>query len=210
MNVRNHSWYSCGENLRSSRLTTIRKIGCSTPDSSNSGLTTNPYIASAPPDTSQSFGDHDGSAICRSFGKDTCLAAASRYVDDIVYHQYTSAVWPDSTGADIANAIFPVAGPLIEDLFGINYGCTVIWTCDDDDAFSQGMTGKQIKDSMLNIYNLNGAKGCGSTYLENRCHVTVNGCNNCRDEGRGGTIWNPYDVYDGSYGDANDGFPPRR
>ncbi|KAH7145441.1 meiotically up-regulated gene family-domain-containing protein [Dactylonectria estremocensis] len=183
---------------------------CSTPDVNNNGPTTNPYVAPAPPDASQSSGNHDGSSICSSFSKDTCLAAASRYVDDVVYHQYTSAVWPDSTGADIANAIFPIAGPFIEDLFGIDYGCTVIWTCDDDDAFSQGMTGKQIKDSMLNIYNLNGAKGCGSTYLDNRCHITVNGCNNCRDAGRDGTIWNPYSVADGTYADANDGFPPRR
>ncbi|KAH7165227.1 meiotically up-regulated gene family-domain-containing protein [Dactylonectria macrodidyma] len=183
---------------------------CSTPDVNNDGPTTNPYVASAPPDSSQSSGNHDGSSICSSISKDTCLAAASRYIDDVVYHQYTSAVWPDSTGADIANSIFPIAGPLIEDFFDIDYGCTVIWTCDDDDAFSQGMTGKQIKDSMLNIYNLNGAKGCGSTYLDNRCHITVNGCNNCRDAGRDGTIWNPYSVADGTYADANDGFPPRR
>ncbi|RSL61888.1 hypothetical protein CEP54_006026 [Fusarium duplospermum] len=183
---------------------------CSSPDPNNSGPATNPYVAPAPGDASQDHGDHDGSAICRSISKDTCLLAASRYVDDIVYHQYTSAVWPDDTGKDIANMIFPIAGPAIEDFFGINYGCTVIWTCDNDDAFSRGMTGKQIKDSMLNIYNLNGAKGCGSTYLNNGCHITVNGCNNCEDRGRGGTIWNPYDVASGSYGDASDGFPPRR
>lgn len=122
---------------------------CSSPDPNNSGPATNPYVAPAPGDTSQDHGDHDGSAICRSISKDTCLLAASRYVDDIVYHQYTSAVWPDDTGKDIANMIFPIAGPAIEDFFGINYGCTVIWTCDNDDAFSRGMTGKQIKDSML-------------------------------------------------------------
>ncbi|KAL5592468.1 hypothetical protein FOBRF1_013494 [Fusarium oxysporum] len=164
----------------------------------------------APPDASQSSGNHDGSAICRSISKDTCLLAASRYIDDIVYYQYTSAVWPDDGGADLASAIFPVAGPVIEQLFSINFGCTVIWTCDNDGAFAQGMTGKQIKDSMLNIYNLNGAKGCGSTYLDNSCHLTVNGCNNCRDEGRLGTLWNPFSVANGSYADAGDGFPPKR
>ncbi|KAI5466341.1 hypothetical protein BGZ63DRAFT_375999 [Mariannaea sp. PMI_226] len=67
------------------------------------------------------------------------------------------------------------------------------------------MTGRQIKDSMLNIYKLNGAGECGSTYLENRCYITVNGCNNCQDRGRG-HLWIPYQVYDGSYGDANDGW----
>ncbi|KAF7547422.1 hypothetical protein G7Z17_g7743 [Cylindrodendrum hubeiense] len=183
---------------------------CSPPDINNSGPATNPYVPPAPPNSDQYRGNHDGSSICASISKDTCLSAASRYVDDVVYHQYTSAVWPDASGEDIANAIFPIAGPIIEDFFGINYGCTVIWTCDNDDAFSQGMTGKQIKDSMLNIYNLNGAKGCGSTYLYNGCHVTVNGCNNCRDAGHAQTLWNPIDVYHGAFDDANDGFPPRR
>lgn len=189
-------------------LTRLRSTGCGTPDSSNNGPVTNPYCPPAPPGASQDHGNHDGSAICASISKDTCLSAAMRYVDDVVYHQYTSAVWPDDTGKDIANAIFPIAGPILEDLFGINYGCTVIWTCDDDGAFAQGMTGRQIKDSMLNIYNLNGAKGCGSTYLDNRCHVTVNGCNNCQDRGHSQTLWSPYDVYDGTFPDANDGFPP--
>ncbi|KAH7237867.1 meiotically up-regulated gene family-domain-containing protein [Fusarium solani] len=182
---------------------------CSTPDINNDGPTTNPYVAPAPPDASQSSGNHDGSAICRSISKDTCLLAASRYIDDTIYHQYTSAVWPDDSGADLANDIFPIAGPVIEQLFGINFGCTVIWTCDNDGAFAQGMTGKQIKDSILNIYNLNGAKGCGSTYLDNSCHITVNGCNNCRDEGRLSTLWNPFAVANGSYADAGDGFPPK-
>ncbi|KAF4467818.1 hypothetical protein FALBO_5308 [Fusarium albosuccineum] len=183
---------------------------CSTPDVNNNGPTTNPYCPPPPPDAHQDHGNHDGSAICRSISKDTCLSAAQRYVDDVVYHQYTSAVWPDDTGKDIANAIFPIAGPIIEDFFGINYGCTVIWTCDNDDAFSRGMTGKQIKDSMLNVYNLNGAKGCGSTYLDNGCHITVNGCNNCRDAGHSQTLWHPADVFYGTFDDANDGFPPRR
>ncbi|KAM5383716.1 hypothetical protein ACJZ2D_001705 [Fusarium nematophilum] len=183
---------------------------CSPPDVNNSGPTTNPYCPPSPPDAHQDHGNHDGSAICASISKDTCLSAAQRYVDDVIYHQYTSAVWPDDTGKDIANAIFPIAGPIVEDFFGINYGCTVIWTCDNDDAFSRGMTGKQIKDSMLNIYNLNGAKGCGSTYLDNGCHITVNGCNNCRDYGHSQTLWHPVDVYQGTFDDANNGFPPRR
>ncbi|KAL9563853.1 hypothetical protein ACKAV7_012025 [Fusarium commune] len=183
---------------------------CSPPDSNNSGPTTNPYCPPAPLDSEQDHGDHDGSAICASISKDTCLSAAMRYVDDVVYHQYTSAVWPDNAGKDIANAVFPITGSIIEDLFSINYGCTVIWTCDNDDAFTQGMTGRQIKDSMINIYSLNGAKGCGSTYLENGCHITVNGCNDCRDYGHSQTLWSPIDVYYGTFDDANDGFPPRR
>ncbi|KAH7013886.1 hypothetical protein EDB80DRAFT_836102, partial [Ilyonectria destructans] len=180
---------------------------CSTPDVNNNGPATNPYAPPAPPDTEQDHGNHDGSAICASISKDSCLYAAARYVDDVVYHQYSSAVWPDDTGKDIASLFIPTD---VIDFFGINYGCTVIWTCDNDDAFSQGMTGKQIKDSMLNIYDLNGAKGCGSTYLDNGCHITVNGCNDCRDAGHVQTLWSPVDVYEKTYDDANDGFPPMR
>ncbi|KAM0205538.1 hypothetical protein ACHAPQ_010433 [Fusarium lateritium] len=181
---------------------------CASPDGDNNGPVINPYVAPAPPDAQQIRGNHDGSALCRSISKATCLAAAARYVDDIVYHNKTSAVWPDGTGEDITNMILPVIGPAIEDLFGINYGCTVIWTCESSESFSRGMTGEDIKRSMLNIYNLDGAKGCGSTYFDNGCHITVNACNNCRDVGRQGTIWNAYSVANGTYGDANNGFPP--
>ncbi|KAH7241302.1 hypothetical protein BKA59DRAFT_512826 [Fusarium tricinctum] len=167
---------------------------CGSPDGDNNGPVVNPYVAPAPPDAQQVRGNHDGSAICRSISKATCLAAAARYMDDIVYHKRTSAVWPDGTGEDITNMILPVVGPAIEQLFGINYGCTVIWTCEKEEDFESGMTGKAIKFAMLNIYSLNGAKGCGSTYLDNGCHITVNGCNNCRDVGRQGTLWNPYSV----------------
>lgn len=63
----------------------------------------------------------------------------------------------------------------------------------------------------MNIYNLNGAKECGSSYVkEAECQVTANGCNNCRDEGAEGSLWSPFEVYDGSYGDAGNGFPPKR
>jgi hypothetical protein len=32
-------------------------------------------------------------------------------------------------------------------MFGIYYSCTVIWACDNSDAYHQGMTGAQIKDA---------------------------------------------------------------
>ena len=116
---------------------------CSTPDSTHSGLTTNPYCGPAPPSPSQTSGNNHGSSICLSINGGDCKSAAQRFQDDIVYHQYTSAVWPDSSGADIANLIFPIFGPL----FGINYGCTVIWKCDNSGAYNQGMTGAQIKNA---------------------------------------------------------------
>jgi hypothetical protein len=60
--------------------------------------------------------------------------------------------------------------------------------------------------SITNFYNTDGAKGCGTTYLSNSCHITLNGCNNCRDEGLGGTIWNPLLVLNGTSADSSDGF----
>jgi hypothetical protein len=120
---------------------------CGTPDPNNNGLTINPYAAPPPPAPTQTSGNHDGSSICASLVKDDFLYAARRYEDNIIYHQYTSAVWPDSSGADAANDFLPIAGPVIEEFFGINYGGTVIWECDNADAYSKGMTGKQIKDA---------------------------------------------------------------
>jgi hypothetical protein len=38
-------------------------------------------------------------------------------------------------------------------------------------------------DRIKYFYSHDDAKTCGSTYLSNSCHVTINGCNNCRDEG---------------------------
>ncbi|KAJ4314933.1 hypothetical protein N0V84_008627 [Fusarium piperis] len=58
---------------------------CGSPDPNNSSPATNPYVAPAPSDASQDHGNHEGSSICRSISKDTCLLAASRYIDDIVY-----------------------------------------------------------------------------------------------------------------------------
>jgi hypothetical protein len=55
-------------------------------------------------------------------------------------------VWPDSTGEDVLSDFFPVLGE-IGDLFGINFGCSVQFHCDDAGSYANGMTGKQIKDA---------------------------------------------------------------
>ncbi|KIL83922.1 glycoside hydrolase family 18 protein [Fusarium avenaceum] len=159
-------------------------------DSHNNVLTINLYAsAPAPPDTQK---------VC---------AAASRYVDDIVYDEKTSTVWPDGTGEDTANITLPVVGSIVEELFGINYGYTIIRTYKSSENLSRGVTGKDIKQAVLNIYALDGAKGCGSTYRDNGYHITVNGCNNCRDVGRQVTLWNSYHVANGSFGEAAGGVP---
>jgi hypothetical protein len=107
---------------------------CGPPDPNNSGLTTNPYCAPAPPSPSQVLFNKDGSSICSSIHSDSCKSGAQRFQDNTVYHQYTSSVWPDSGGFDFGG-------------FGGIDGCTVIWACDNSDAYHQGMTGAQIKDA---------------------------------------------------------------
>ncbi|KAN0073530.1 hypothetical protein V8E54_008750 [Elaphomyces granulatus] len=189
---------------------------CGPPDPNNSGLATNPYCAPAPPSPSQVSFNKEGSSICLSIHSDSCKSGAQRFQDNTVYHQYTSSVWPDSTGTDIVNEIFAIipTGILseiakeIEGMFGIYYGCTVIWACDNSDAYHQGMTGAQIKDATDKIkyfYSHDDAKTCGSTYLSNSCHVTINGCDNCRDEGGANTLHNPFIVANGTSPDAGDG-----
>ena len=122
---------------------------CGPPDPNNSGLITNPYCAPAPPSPSQVSFNKEGSSICLSIDGDHCKSGAQRFQDNTVYHQYTSSVWPDSTGSDIVNEIFAlnIAIDIVESMFSINYGCTVIWACDNSDAYDQGMTGAQIKDA---------------------------------------------------------------
>jgi Meiotically up-regulated gene family len=123
-----------------------------TSDPNNSGPTTNPYCAPAPPSPSQVSGNNKGSSLCLSITGDSCKFAAKRFQDNTVYHQYTSSVGPTydhstSTAAEITSLIFPVFG-LIQAIFGITgSGCTVIWACDSSDAYNDGMTGAQIKDA---------------------------------------------------------------
>lgn len=116
-----------------------------TSDPNNSGPTTNPYCAPAPPSPGPVSGNNEGSSVCLSISADSCKSAAKRFQDNTVYHQYTSSVWPDSRGADIVSKIFPIL-PFVE-LFDIHYGCTVIWACNSSDAYNDGITGAQIKDA---------------------------------------------------------------
>lgn len=45
-----------------------------------------------------------------------------------------------------------------------------------------GMTGAQIKTAFDNLYQNDNVKVCGSSYLSNGCHVTVNGCDDCKPD----------------------------
>jgi hypothetical protein len=55
------------------------------------------------------------------------------------------------------------------------------------------------------FYTNDHAKTCGSTYLSNNCHVTINGCNNCKDEGAAKSLWIPPIVFNGTSPDNGDG-----
>ena len=111
---------------------------CGPPDPNNSGLTTNPYCAPAPPSPSQVSHNNKGSHLCQDIDIDACKAGAQRFQDNTVYHQYTSSVWPsDSGGINVGG----FSGTFIAS------GCTVIWACDNSDAYHQGMTGAQIKEA---------------------------------------------------------------
>ena len=55
-----------------------------------------------------------------------------------------------------------------------------MFTCKNAADYAVGMTGEQIKDAFDNLYKDDNVKVCGSSYLSNGCHVTVNGCDNCK------------------------------
>jgi len=75
---------------------------------------------------------------------------------------------------DIAVLVIGIAGP---------EGCAAQFPCDGVAQYSAGMTGAQIKAAFNNLFQNDKVKVCGSSYLSNGCHVTVNGCAGCQDRG---------------------------
>ena len=57
-----------------------------------------------------------------------------------------------------------------------------MFKCDSDADYAMGMTGAQIKTAFDNLYQNDNVKVCGSSYLSNGCHVTVNGCDDCKPD----------------------------
>ncbi|KAI9767671.1 MAG: hypothetical protein M1840_005542 [Geoglossum simile] len=126
----------------------------------------------APPTPSQTSCNNHGSGLCpeaESVG--ACPVAFARYSDGYRYTSYTSY-----TVSFVGDTLDP--GGLLG--FG-NPGCAAMFTCNDDQAYAVGMTGKQIKDAFQNIFDHCKVSACGTAYLSNGCHVTVNGCRECKN-----------------------------
>lgn len=121
--------------------------------------------STGPPTPTQTSGNDKGSSLCGSLAG-ACKIAYTGYVDDYTYKDYTSYV-ASSGDADIINWLFD---PFAED------GCAAMFKCDD---YTDGMTGKQIKDAVEYMFENDSVDECGSTYLSNGCHITLNGCSGC-------------------------------
>ncbi|KAI5465086.1 hypothetical protein BGZ63DRAFT_401990 [Mariannaea sp. PMI_226] len=156
---------------------------CSIPipqDSDYDHATTNPYSAPHSPVDSQWY---EESVSCTYSRKSSCVTAASRYMNDVVYREYTSAV----QGAD-----------------GFYAGCTVIFECREQNGYANGMTGLEIKKA-INDYIFGKKEGqfCGKSYFTSSCYVKVDDCYSCRDKGRADAFWTKEQVDAGQVDDFN-------
>ncbi|KAJ5371851.1 hypothetical protein N7517_003857 [Penicillium concentricum] len=107
--------------------------------------------------------NHDGSGPCNKV-QDSCDKAYGKYVDDTIYSSYTSYTW---------------SGSLMVASNG-QAGCAAMFTCDNDN-YGFGMTGRQIKAAVNYMKEHDGVDKCGTTYLSNSCHITLDACvNNCQ------------------------------
>ena len=90
--------------------------------------------SSGPPTPSQIHSNNHGSAICYTLAG-SCKIAYTGYNDTWLYTQYTSYL-ADPGDTDSMDLLFD---PLSE------YACAAMFTCDNNDAYSVGMLGSQIK-----------------------------------------------------------------
>ena len=90
--------------------------------------------SSGTPTPSQIRSNNHGSALCQSLAG-ACNNAYTGYNDTFLYTQYTSYV-ANPGDIDATNLLWD---PLADD------GCAAMFTCDNDDAYSVGMLGSQIK-----------------------------------------------------------------
>ncbi|KAJ5775420.1 uncharacterized protein N7511_000431 [Penicillium nucicola] len=107
--------------------------------------------------------NNKGSSQCSSVD-DACQRAYEQFEDDTVYSDFASYT------AKIQSGMVMVAS------FG-QAGCVAQYKCDD---YGFGMTGRQIKDAVEYMKDNDGIKKCGTTYLSNSCHVTLNYCTSCK------------------------------
>ena len=123
----------------------------------------------APPVPSQISSNDKGSSLCSILNGTTCQIAYSQYNDTYLYQRRASYILPSGVES-AANTLFSSA----------DSGCAAVFNCDTDAELAVGMTGAQIKAAFDFLYHTNDhVKICGSSYLSNGCHVTVNACESC-------------------------------
>lgn len=105
----------------------------------------------------------EGSHLCKSIGPGPCVSAYSSYNSSYRYTHYTSYV--DTAGGF--------------DGEWLGWGCAAMFTCDTDEAYAKGMTGEQILNAFRYLYSDDDVTICGSIYMSNECHLTVNACDLC-------------------------------
>ncbi|KAI1130595.1 meiotically up-regulated gene family-domain-containing protein [Nemania abortiva] len=145
--------------------TTQQAPSCSTVTASGAVCTlcsdsTDPQCSAiGPPAPTQTSSNNHGSSLCGgAVSGDGCRAAYARYDENRVYTAYTSYTY----------------------LGGLD-GCTATFTCNSDAEYAVGMAGWAIIQAFDNLFANDKVKVCGSSYLSNGCHVTVNACSDCKD-----------------------------
>lgn len=112
---------------------------------------------------SQISSNQRSSALCKSIGNSSCINAYSLYNPTYLYTEYTSYV--------------QTAGGFDGEWLG--WGCAAMFTCDNATMYAHGMMGQQILNAFRYLYSSDGVGICGSIYMDNGCHLTVNACDEC-------------------------------
>ncbi|KAF5623946.1 uncharacterized protein FTJAE_10493 [Fusarium tjaetaba] len=112
----------------------------------------------------QTDANNKGSSQCGSIDDACDRALNDGFDDETTYTDYVSRY------ARIKSGMIMLAS------FG-QAGCTAQFKCDD---YGLGMKGKDIKDAVQHMKDNDGVGKCGTAYLSNTCHITLNYCTNCR------------------------------
>ena len=112
---------------------------------------------------SQISSNDGSSSLCKSIGNSSCITAYSLYNPAYLYTKYTSYV---QTAAGF-------------DGEWLGWSCAAMFTCDNNTMYALGMMGQQILNAFRYLYSSDGVGICGSIYMDNGCHLTINACDDC-------------------------------
>ena len=121
-----------------------------------------------PPNPSQTSSNDKRSFLCSILNGTTCQIAYSQYNDTYLYKSRASYILPSGVNS-VANTLFSSA----------DNGCAAVFSCHSDAEYTVGMTSALVKAAFDFLYQNDHINVCGSSYLSNGCHVTVNACENC-------------------------------